>query len=520
MSTSIRLNSKLDELIMIKTQAQRGGGSKRVEAQHSKGKLTARERITELVDTETFEEIGALTYHRCTDFDMDKQKYAGDSVITGYALINNRPVYLYAQDFTIFGGTISEVASQKICKIMDLAAESGVPIIGLLDSGGARIQEGVDSLIGCGEIFTRNTIYSGLIPQISVIMGPCAGAAVYSPALTDFIFMVNKTSQMYITGPAVIKSVNNEAVSAEETGDAFIHSSKSGNCHFVANSEIECLEMVRRLLSFLPQNNKPVLEYKHFPDENTLILDKEILSLVPQEANKAYDMKKIIFKIVDDNDFLEVHEKFGRSIICGFARLGDIKIGIVAQQPLYYAGAITVDASDKAARFIRFCDCFNIPLITLVDVPGYMPGIEQEHLGIIRHGAKLLFAYAEATTIKVSLIIRKAYGGAYIAMSSKGLHSDINLAWPTAEVAVMGPEGAVSILNRNIMSSDDHHEEKQKLIDEYRAKFANPYTAAAKGYIDDVIDPRETRLKLIKALMMLENKHKTLPQKKHGNIPL
>jgi acetyl-CoA carboxylase carboxyltransferase component len=520
MALTINLNSKLDELNTIKQQSLEGGGSKRIEAQHNKGKLTARERIALLADSETFEEIGGLAHHRCTDFAIDKQKFPGDSVITGHALINNRPVYIYSQDFTVFGGTVSEIASQKICKIMDLAAESGVPVIGLLDSGGARIQEGVDSLIGCGEIFTRNTLYSGLIPQISVIMGPCAGAAVYSPALTDFIFMVNNTAHMYITGPAVIKSVTSEDVSAEETGNAHIHSSKSGNCHFVFDSEEECLEKVRCLLSFLPSNNTENIKITETADKNKDILDDAILGLVPLEPNKAYDIRKIIMKIVDNDNFMEVHERFGRSIICGFAKLGTKTIGLVAQQPLYYAGSITVDASDKAARFIRFCDCFNIPVITLVDVPGYMPGVEQEHLGIIRHGAKLLFAYAEATTIKISVIIRKAYGGAYIAMGSKGLHSDMNFAWPTAEIAVMGPEGAVSILNRNILSSDNHAEEKQRLIDEYREKFANPYAAASKGYIDEVIDPRETRFKLLKALKILENKQVSSPRKKHGNMPL
>ena len=406
MPVSINSHRKLDELKSIKEQTAKGGGSKRVEAQHNKGKLTARERIALLVDKDSFEEIGALAHHRCTDFEMDKQKYPGDSVVTGHALINGKPVYIYAQDFTIFGGTVSEVASQKICKIMDLAAESGVPIIGLLDSGGARIQEGVDSLIGCGEIFTRNTLYSGVIPQISVIMGPCAGAAVYSPALTDFIFMVNNTAHMYITGPVVIKSVTSEDISAEETGNAYLHSSKSGNCHFVAETEEECLLKVRKLLSFLPSSNKETPSKIDISDKKMEMLDDEILELVPEEPNKSYDMKKIIMKIIDNSDFMEVHEKFGRSMICGFARINGKNIGIVAQQPLYYAGSITVDASDKAARFIRFCDCYNIPVITFVDVPGYMPGLEQEQLGIIRHGAKLLYAYAEATTAKVSVIIR------------------------------------------------------------------------------------------------------------------
>lgn len=512
--------NKLNELNSLKEQALQGGGIKRIEAQHNKGKFTARERISILIDEGTFEEIGAFMTHSCPDFNLDNEKILGDSVITGFGLINNKPAYVYAQDFTVFGGTISEVASKKICRVMDMAAENGAPVIGLLDSGGARIQEGVDSLIGCGEIFTRNTRYSGVIPQISVIMGPCAGAAVYSPALTDFIFMVNNTSHMYITGPAVIQAVNNESINAEDAGDAGLHSTISGNCHFVSNSEEECLHMVRRILNFIPASIKDtsanitgnVNKYEN-------LLNDEILNIVPEEPYKAYDMKNIIHIIIDDNDFLEVHERWGKSIICGFAKIGGTNVGIVAQQPLYCAGAINVDSSDKASRFIRFCDCFNIPIITLVDVPGYMPGIEQERLGIIRHGAKLLYAYAEATTAKISVIIRKAYGGAYIAMGSKGLQGDLNFAWPSAEIAVMGPEGAINILYRSNRYSEDNSI-KQKLIEEYKEKFANPYEAASKGYIDDVIDPRETRYKIITSLKMLMNKRSTQPVKKHGNIPL
>lgn len=517
---TISAYDKISELNEIKNCSLEGGGSNNIQLQHAKGKLTARERIDLLLDYGTFEEIGALVMHNCTDLDMEQKKYLGDSVVTGYGTINNRKVFVYAHDFTILGGTISEVAAEKICKIMDMAAKYGCPIVGLLDSGGARIQEGVSSLVGCGEIFTRNTLYSGVIPQISVIMGPCAGAAVYSPALTDFVFMVNGTGQMYVTGPSVVQAVTGENVSPEETGSADVHSSKSGNCHFVYNTEQECLHMVRRLLSFLPQNNNDVALIEHSENSNYTAQD-ELISLIPTDTNKAYDMRKIILNIIDNSDFMEVQERFAKNILIGFGKLNGRNVGIIAQQPMYFAGSLTVNAADKAARFIRFCDCFNIPLITFVDVPGFMPGTDQEHHGIIRHGAKILYAYAEATTAKISVVVRKAYGGAYIAMSSKSLRGDINFAWPTAELAVMGPEGAVNIIYRKkIANSEEPEETESLLIKEYRDKFANPYMAAAKGYIDEVIDPRDTRQKLIKALMLMENKTDSMPWKKHGNIPL
>ena len=516
---NLEIDSRIEKLRSNRELSISGGGQKRIDDQHAKGKLTARERIDHLIDSGSFEEIGMLMRTSMSDTKVGESQYLGDSVITGYATINNKKIFIFSQDFTVLGGTISEVSATKICKVMDLAANSGVPIIGLFDSGGARIQEGVSSLIGCGEIFTRNTLYSGVIPQISVIMGPCAGAATYSPALTDFIFMVNKTGQMYITGPVVLKAVTGEEVSAEESGGSDIHSTKAGNCHFTYNSEQECLQMVRRLLSFLPQNNREKEKSKLDYEERDL-LDGDILNVIPPDPNKSYDMNNIINKLIDNSDFMEVQDKFGRSIIVGFARLGGRSVGIVAQQPTYFAGAITVDASDKAARFIRFCDCFNIPIISLVDVPGYMPGTEQEYQGIIRHGAKLLFAYAEATTIKISVIVRKAYGGAFIAMGSKSLRGDINYAWPSAELAVMGPEGAINIIHRNQLEKSGSDELRRTLLKEYRDTFANPYIAAGKGYIDDVIDPRETRYKLIRALKTLEEKSVQNPWKKHGNIPL
>ena len=511
---------KLDGLFRLKEQQQDGGGQERIEAQHAKGKLTARERIDRFLDPGSFEELDSFKLHNCTHFQMHEQKYQGDAVVTGYGAVNGRKTFVFAQDFTVFGGTLSVSSAQKICKIMDMAAKTGAPVIGLLDSGGARIQEGVDSLAGCGEIFSRNTAYSGVIPQISVIMGPCAGAAVYSPALTDFIFMVKGIGQMYITGPNVIKSVTGENVTFEELGAAEVHSSKSGNCHFVAANEDECLSMVRRLLSFLPQSNRE----KPRPLEYTSINeapDEEMLRIVPADSNRPYDMKQVIDRIVDNNDFMEVHAGFGRSIITCFARMGGQSVGIVAQQPKFFAGALTVDAADKGARFVRFCDCFNIPLITLVDVPGYMPSVEEEYRGIIRHGAKMLYAYAEATVPKISLILRKAYGGAYVAMSSKSLRTDINYAWPNAEIAVMGPMGAINILYRSSMEkSEDPDVMRKQLVEEYTTEFANPYIAASSGHLDDVIDPRLTRVRLIKALRLLENKEDTNPPKKHGNIPL
>ena len=516
----MEIEEKLAHLSKLREEAKVGGGPKRIEAQYAKGKLTARERINLLFDAETFEEIDPFVTHRCTDFGMAERKYLGDSVVVGYGKINNRLAFAFSQDFTVFGGSLSEVASEKICKVIDLAAKSGVPFVAVLDSGGARIQEGADSLKGYGEIFTRNTLYSGVIPQISVIVGPTAGGAVYSPAITDFVFMVKGLGQSYITGPEVVKAVTGEEVSLEELGGAIVNATKSGNCHFVYETEEECFQQVRRLLSFLPPNYREKPASIDTNDESNHT-DEELLSIVPVNPTQPYDMKKIITKVVDNGDFMEVHQEFARNFIVGFARLGGESVGILAQQPMYLAGVLDIDASDKAARFVRVCDCFNIPLVTFVDVPGYMPGTDQEFRGIIRHGAKLLFAYAEATVPKVSVIIRKAYGGAYIAMSSKSLRGDINYAWPMAEIAVMGPEGAVNIIYRDeIKKSANPEETRQKLIQEYRDKFANPYVAAARGYIDDVIDPRETRPKLIKALRMLQSKDVSNPPKKHGNIPL
>jgi len=514
------IEQRVEDLARLREQARQGGGAKRIEAQHAKGKLTARERIDLLLDTGSFEELDPFVTHRATEFGLAEQKYLGDAVVTGYGKIDGRLVFVYVQDFTVIGGTLSLVASEKTCKVMDLAAKNGAPCIGLLDSGGARIQEGVDSLKGYGEIFTRNTLYSGVVPQISVVMGPTAGGAVYSPAITDFIFMVKGIGQMYITGPDVIRAASGEEITHEELGGAMVHAKKSGNCHFIAENEQEVLQMVRRLLSFLPQSNMeepPMVETGDDPDRK----DEELLHIVPVEPAKVYNMKEVITKVIDNSDFMEVHERFAPNLIVGFARLDGQSVGIVAQQPFHLAGVIDINASDKGARFVRFCDCFNIPLITFVDVPGYMPGTDQEFGGIIRHGAKFLYAYAEATVPKISVITRKAYGGAYVVMSSRGLRGDINYAWPTAEIAVMGPEGAVNIIFRgDIANSENPEETRQRLISEYRDKFANPYVAASKGYIDDVIDTRETRPKLIKALQMLRNKVDSLPAKKHGNIPL
>ena len=516
----MKIEDKIEHLAKLREESSQGGGAKRIEAQHAKGKLTARERVNLLFDPGSFEELDPFVTHRCTDFGLAEQKFLGDAVIVGYGKIDGRMAFAFAQDFTIMGGSLSKVVAEKICKVMDLAAKTGAPVIGILDSGGARIQEGVDSLIGYGDIFTRNTLYSGVVPQISVIMGPTAGGAVYSPAITDFVFMVKGEGQMYITGPDVIKSVTGEDVTHEQLGGAMAHAKKSGNCHFVAENDQECLQMVRRLISFLPQNNQeepPWIETGDDPNR----MDQELLYVVPIEPFKAYDMRQVITRVVDNGDFMEVHRYWAPSLIVGFARLGNRAIGIVAQQPLQAAGVIDINASDKGCRFVRFCDCFNIPLLTFVDVPGYMPGIDQEYGGIIRHGAKFLFAYAEATVPKVCVITRKAYGGAYIVMGSKSLRGDINYAWPTAEIAVMGPEGAVNIIQRDAIAKSDNPEEtRQKLVAEYKDKFANPYIAAARGYIDDVIDPRETRPKLIKALEMLETKVDTLPAKKHGNIPV
>ncbi len=512
---------KIEELTDKRRVVASGGGQEQIKKQHDKGKLTARERLDLLLDKNSFNEMGTYREHGCKDFGVEKKIHPGDSVVTGHGLIDGRKVFVFAQDFTVFGGSLSLVAGEKIVRIMDLAYQNGAPVIGLLDSGGARIREGVDSLVGYGEIFTRNTLYSGVIPQISVVMGPCAGGAVYSPAITDFVFMVKGTAQMFITGPQVIKAVTGEEVSLEALGGAETHSKESGNCHFVAADDQECLKMVRRLLSFLPASNREVPCGSWLEGAEKELLADEILEIVPEEPNRGYDMKKIASMLVDEGDYLEVQEKFAPNLITAFARLGGKVVGLLAQQPAYLAGVIDCDASDKGARFVRFCDAFNIPIVTLVDVPGYMPGKDEEYKGIIRHGAKLLYAYAEATVPKVSVIIRKAYGGAYIVMSSNSLRGDVNFAWPSAEIAVMGPDGAVNIIYRKeIEAATDPAQEKKRLVEEYRNKFANPYVAASKGYIDDVIDPRETRRKIIAALMMLEKKAVKNPAKKHGNIPL
>ncbi|MEE8174836.1 MAG: carboxyl transferase domain-containing protein [Dehalococcoidia bacterium] len=514
------LEEKLEALAKLREQAMLGGGEKRIQQQHAKGKLTARERIGLLLDEGTFQELDPFVTHRATEFGLAEQHYPGDAVVTGYGKVEGRLIYVFSQDFTIMGGSLSEVVAEKICKVMDLAVKNGAPIVGLEDSGGARIQEGVLSLAGYGDIFLRNTLCSGVIPQVSVIIGPCAGGAVYSPAITDFIFMVKNTSQMYITGPDVIKAVTGEEVTHEQLGGATSHAAKSGVAHFVAENDQECLEQVRLLLSYLPQSNTedpPRLE----AGDDPMRQDEELLGIAPDDQAKAYNMKDVIARVVDNGKFLEVHKRFAPNIIVGFARLDGRAVGIVAQQPAHAAGVLDINASVKGARFVRFCDAFNIPLVTFVDVPGFLPGVEQEHGGIIKHGAKLIYAYAEATVPKVSVITRKAYGGAYVVMSSKHLRGDINYAWPTAEIAVMGPDGAVNIVFRDaIAKSENPDETRRQLVADYRAKFANPYVAAARGYIDDVIDPRQTRPKLISALEMLQGKIDTNPPRKHGNIPL
>ncbi|MCD6555233.1 MAG: methylmalonyl-CoA carboxyltransferase [Anaerolineae bacterium] len=513
-------DSKLDRLEEMREQAHQGGGQRRIDAQHAKGKLTARERLGLLLDPDSFYEIDEFVTHRATGFGMEEKRFLGDGVVTGWGTIDGRLVYVFAQDFTVMGGSLGQAHGAKICKVMDLAMKNGAPLIGIDDSGGARIQEGVDSLWAYGEIFTRNTLASGVIPQLSVIMGPCAGGAVYSPAITDFVFMVQNTSHMFITGPAVIKAVTREEVTQEELGGAMAHNTKSGVAHFAAPDEETCLTQVRRLLSFLPQNNVEDPPYVP-PTDDPQRMDEALDTLVPDDPSKPYDMKEVIARVVDDGDFLEVHQHFAQNLIVGFARLDGHPVGIVAQQPMVLAGVIDIDASDKGARFIRFCDCFNIPLVTFCDTPGYMPGVAQEHGGIIRHGAKMLYAYAEATVPKVAVITRKAYGGAYIVMSSKHLRGDINLAWPSAEIAVMGPEGAVNVVfRRDLKAAEDTEARRAELVQEYRDKFANPYVAAARGYLDAVIAPHETRPRVIAALRMLENKRDSLPPKKHGNIPL
>ncbi|MBI3286979.1 MAG: methylmalonyl-CoA carboxyltransferase [Chloroflexi bacterium] len=511
---------RLEQLRKLKEQARLGGGLDRIQKQHERGRLTARERLHLLLDENSFHELDPFVLHRTSDFGMADKQILGDGVMTGYGTIDGHLVFVYAQDFTVFGGSLGEAHAGKIIKIMDLAMKNGAPLIGLNDSGGARIQEGVLSLAGYAEIFWRNTMASGVVPQISAILGPCAGGAVYSPAITDFVIMVQGTSHMFVTGPEVVRTAMHEETTFEELGGATVHATKSGVAHFLAPNEEECLLTIRRLLSYLPSNN---LEDppRTQPRDDPLRMEIDLDSIVPENPNKPYDMKEVIRLIVDDGEFLEVHEHFAQSLIVGFARLNGRSVGIVAQQPQVLAGVLDIDSSVKGARFVRFCDAFNIPLITLEDVPGFLPGLAQEHGGIIRHGAKLLYAYCEATVPKITVVIRKAYGGAYDVMSSKHVRGDMNYAWPSAELAVMGPQAAVNIIFKDeIENASDPEAAREQLVHEYREKFANPYVAAARGFIDDVIEPRETRPKLISALEMLQNKRDKLPPKKHGNIPL
>ncbi len=501
-------------------EALLGGGEKRIEAQHKKNKLTARERVELLLDKGSFEEIGKFVMHRCKDFGMDKEHYLGDGVVTGYGTVNGRIVYVFSQDFTVFGGALSETNAEKIIKVMELATKNGAPIIGLNDSGGARIQEGVLSLAGYADIFYRNTLASGVIPQISAIMGPCAGGAVYSPALTDFIYMVENTSFMFVTGPNVVKTVTHEDVTSEELGGAATHSTKSGVAHFTAPDEVACINGIKQLLSYIPQNceeQPPVLPYEIQGEELRPVLN----TIIPESPNQPYNMLEVIEGIVDDNSFYQVATNYAENIVVGFARLAGRSIGIVANQPAVLAGVLDKNASVKAARFVRFCDCYNIPLLVLEDVPGFMPGTDQEWNGIITHGAKLLYAFCEATVPRITVITRKAYGGAYDVMNSKHIGADMNFAWPTAEIAVMGAAGAAEIIFKHeIQSADDKVAKLQEKVDEYTTKFANPYRAAHRGYVDEVIKPEDTRRKLIRSFKMLENKVSNLPRKKHGNIPL
>jgi acetyl-CoA carboxylase carboxyltransferase component len=511
---------KLARLRELRETARLGGGPKRIDQQHERGKLTARERLDLLLDEGSFTELDAFVTHRATDFGLDEERYLGDGVVTGFGTIDERLVFVYSQDFTVFGGSLSEAHAEKICKVMDLAVENGAPIIGLSDSGGARIQEGVASLGGYADIFLRNTLASGVVPQISLVMGPCAGGAVYSPAITDLVIMVDGTSYMFVTGPNVVKTVTHEEVDFEALGGARIHNETSGVAHFLAPGEPQALELARTLLGYLPQNNvelAPLREEWREPDVDGAALD----SMVPDSPKQSYDMHGVIGGIADGGSFTEVHASYARNVICGFARIEGRSVGIVAQQPQVLAGVLDIDASDKAARFVRTCDCFNVPLVTFVDVPGFLPGVDQEHRGIIRHGAKLLYAYCEATVPKVTVITRKAYGGAYDVMSSKHVRGDLNFAWPTAEIAVMGVEGAVNIIFRDrIAAADDADAERARLVAEYEERFANPYVAAARGYVDEVILPSETRARIATALRMLEGKRQSSPAKKHGNIPL
>jgi acetyl-CoA carboxylase carboxyltransferase component len=511
---------RFERLRQMRAQAQLGGGEERIHRQHQQGKYTARERLALLLDKGSFRELDPFVTHRSYDFGLEKNRPLGDGVVTGYGTVNGRLVYVFSQDFTVFGGSLSEAHAEKICKIMDMAMRNGAPVIGLNDSGGARIQEGVISLGGYAEIFLRNTLASGVIPQISLIMGPCAGGAVYSPAITDFIIMVKDTAHMFVTGPEVVKTVTHEDVTFEELGGAYVHASKSGVAHFVADKEEDAIFLAQQLLSYLPQNNLEDPPYVPTTDD-PLRQDPELDAIIPDHPHKPYDMREVIQRVVDEGRFFEVHQHFAQNLIVGFARLGGYSVGIVAQQPSVLAGVLDIDASIKGARFVRFCDCFNIPIITFEDVPGFMPGVAQEHGGIIRNGAKLLYAYCEATVPKITVITRKAYGGAYCVMNSKHIRGDLVLAWPTAEIAVMGPEGAVNIIyRRQLAEAADPVAERARLVAEYREKFANPYVAASRGYVDDVIEPHETRPRLINALEMLRNKRDTNPWKKHGNIPL
>ena len=514
------MRDKLDLLERRRAESEQGGGEARLKAQHEKGKLSARERLDLLLDEGSFVELDRFVVHRSSDFGLEAQKFYGDGVITGYGKIDGRLVYVFSQDFTVFGGSLSESFAEKIVKIMDLAMRNGAPVIGLNDSGGARIQEGVVSLGGYAEIFLRNTLASGVIPQISAILGPCAGGAVYSPAITDFTYMVRGTSYMFVTGPNVVKTVTHEDVTMEELGGADTHSAKSGVAHFAFDSETECLQQIRDLFRFIPSNNlgDPPRGTGIDPRDRR---DESLLEIVPDNANKPYDMHEVIKRVVDDAEFYEVQREYAENIICGFAHLGGYSVGVVANQPAVLAGVLDINASLKAARFIRFCDAFNIPLVTFEDVPGFLPGVAQEHGGIIKHGAKLLYAYCEATVPKLTVITRKAYGGAYDVMSSKHIRGDFNVAWPTAEIAVMGPKGAVEILFRKeILESNDPAAATDAKIEEYREKFAHPYIAAGRGYLDDIIDPRDTRSVLINALESLQTKRDKNPPKKHGNIPL
>ncbi|MFC1514054.1 acyl-CoA carboxylase subunit beta [candidate division KSB1 bacterium] len=513
-------DKRIELLRKLKEEAKLGGGKKRIKSQHDKGKLTARERIELLLDESSFEEIDMFVKHRCNDFGLDKQRIPGDGVVTGYGNVNGRLVYVFSQDFTVFGGSLAKAHSEKICKIMEMAMKNGAPVIGLNDSGGARIQEGVVSLGGYADIFLLNTLASGVVPQISAVMGPCAGGAVYSPAITDFVLMVKNTSYMFVTGPKVVKTVTHEDVSSEELGGAMTHASRSGVAHFACENEVDCIEKTKKLLSFIPQNN---LEDppRTVPADSPDRADQELDSIIPENPNKPYDMKQVISHIVDDGDFFEVHEEWAQSILVGFARLNGMPVGIIANQPEVLAGVLSIDSSQKGARFIRFCDCFNIPILTFEDVPGFLPGTDQEFGGIIKHGAKLLYAYCEATVPKITVITRKAYGGAYDVMNSKHVRGDLNFAWPSAEIAVMGPKGAVEIIfKKEIEESKKPDKIAQEKEQDYREKFANPYIAAEWGYIDDVIEPSETRGKLIRSFEMLKNKVDKNPPKKHGNIPL